>query len=246
MQLPLPQPPQAAREEALKRLPRRRETLDARAFIAVNQLPHTPYMDEQISLLSDLGKGPGWVVGSCWLALRDGGRGRRAAIAAVGAMFAAVGVVQGPIKSLFPRRRPFATRLAIVVGKEPVDASFPSGHTAGSFAAATALAAFYPRDRPLLLLCASAVGASRIYLGHHFPSDVLVGAGLGALIGGGAARLARVGYRQADDRLAGRESARRTTGRDDGDGAGPRRVPGRGERVPHRRRALVRSEQQQA
>jgi len=195
MHSPSPVPDSRLRSAVLERLPRKRETVDARAFIAVNSLPRTPYMDEQISLLSDLGKGPGWVAGSCWLAIRGGSRGRRAGVAAVAGMLAAVGLVQGPIKSLFPRRRPFATRLVIVVGKKPVDSSFPSGHTAGSFAAATALAAFYPGERPLLLLFASAVGFSRVYLGHHFPSDVLIGAGLGALIGGGAARLARVGYR---------------------------------------------------
>jgi undecaprenyl-diphosphatase len=210
MQRPSPAPISRLRAAVLDRLPRKRETIDARAFMAVNNLPHTPYMDEQISLLSDLGKGPGWVAGSCWLAIRDGSRGRRAALAAVAAMFGAVGLVQGPIKSLAPRRRPFATRLAIVVGKEPVDSSFPSGHTAGSFAAATALAAFYPEDRPLLLLFASAVGVSRVYLGHHFLSDVLIGAGLGALIGGMAARLAQLGYVEPGERLGARAAASRT------------------------------------
>jgi membrane-associated phospholipid phosphatase len=164
---------------------RRRQSLDRRLFASLNQLPHTEYLDDQITLLSDLGKGIGWTAGAAWLALRDGSRGRRAAVAAVGGMLAAVALVQGPVKATFPRNRPsFRQRkAAIVVGQQPLDTSFPSGHTAGSFAAAVALSSFYPQDGPLLLLVASAVGASRVYLGHHFPSDVLVGAAAGAAIG---------------------------------------------------------------
>jgi undecaprenyl-diphosphatase len=78
-----------------------------------------------------------------------------------------------------------------VVGPRPTDSSFPSGHSAGSFAAATALAAFYPKDRSMLLALAAGVGFSRTYLGHHFPSDVLVGASMGWLIGKLGARLLR-------------------------------------------------------
>jgi len=161
----------------------RRTTIDRRLFQAVNNLPHTPYVDEQVTLLSDLGEGAGWVAGAAWLAVRDGGRGRRAAVASVAAMLFAVGAVQGPIKRRLRRQRPFTHEVARVVGRRPLDFSFPSGHTAGSFAAAAALSCFYPRDAPLLLGTAAAVGASRVYLGMHFPSDVLVGAGLGAAVG---------------------------------------------------------------
>jgi membrane-associated phospholipid phosphatase len=173
----------------LRLLPRRRETLDARLFLAINRLPHPKAGDQQLSLLSDLGKGVGWVGAGCWLALRDGRRGRVAALASTAAMLAAVGLVQGPLKAVFRRRRPFRHRLAVVVGPRPADSSFPSGHSAGSFAAASALAAFYPEDRPIVLGLAAAVGFSRIYLGHHFPSDVLVGAGLGLLLGRAASSL---------------------------------------------------------
>jgi undecaprenyl-diphosphatase len=184
----------------------RRTSVDRRLFNAINGLPHTAYFDEQVALLSDLGKGAGWVAGAAWLAARDGSRGRRAALASIGAMLLAVGLVQGPIKGTLRRRRPFVREVARVVGRRPRDTSFPSGHTAGSFAAAAVLSAFYPRDRPLLVGTAAAVGVSRVYLGLHFPSDVLVGAGLGAALGLLGRRLVR---RPAVDSGV----ARSTTGR---------------------------------
>jgi len=213
-------------------------TLDARLYELINGLPHTPYWDEQISLLSDLGKGIGWVSASCWLALRDSGRGSRAGLAASGAMFAAVGLVQGPLKTYLPRQRPFVHRLANVVGVEPIDASFPSGHTAGSFAAATALSAFYPRQRGILFGLAGAVGLSRVYLGHHFVSDVLVGAGLGAGLGALAAGL--LGARPRKARHLGAVPEGDVA---DGDGAGAVSRPARA--VPDRGRLLVEAEQEQ-
>lgn len=155
-----------------------------------------------MAFLSDLGKGAGWAAAAAWPALRGGPRGRRAGAAATGSMLFAVGLCQVLLKNVIGRRRPFtspaALRLPVVVGALTHDPAFPSGHTAGSFAAASALAAFYPaRARPLAL-AAAAVGLSRIYLGHHFPSDVVAGAGAGAAVGllgaalGGAFR-ARVG-----------------------------------------------------
>ena len=211
-------------------LPRRRESIDARFYVWVNGLPRNSYWNQQIELLSDLGKGMGWAAGVAWLAARDGSRGRRAAVATMAAMLAAIGLVQGPMKATFKRKRPFASRLAVVVGPRPVDSSFPSGHTAGSFAAAVALSAFYPRHRSLLLGVASAVGLSRVYLGHHFGSDVLVGAAVGAGLGGVAAGLFRV---RSGEPL-------------DADDAAPTKRPPARSRAPHRRRALVGTDQQQA
>lgn len=59
--------------------------------------------------------------------------------------------------------------------------SFPSGHTASSFSIAFLIAHFYPilAFQVLAYTAASLIGFSRIYLGEHYPSDVLFGAALG-------------------------------------------------------------------
>ncbi|HYY63979.1 MAG TPA: phosphatase PAP2 family protein [Gaiellaceae bacterium] len=64
----------------------------------------------------------------------------------------------------------------------PHDASFPSGHAASSFACATLLAFFAPRAAPALFVLAAGIAWSRVYVGVHFPLDVLGGAALGVLI----------------------------------------------------------------
>ena len=61
----------------------------------------------------------------------------------------------------------------------PHSNSFPSGHTSTSFACATVLSFFVPRAAPAFYLLALAIGYSRIYVGVHWPLDVLGGAVIG-------------------------------------------------------------------
>ena len=162
--------------------------LDAALMLAVNRLPHPPAADRHVSVLSDLGRGAGWAALCAVIAWKGDGRGRRAAVWTIVAMLSANAVVQGPMKRIFARRRPFHDRHDhVVVGTRTLDTSFPSGHTASSFAAAASLAVAYPGYAPLLLSLSTAVGFSRIYLGHHYPSDVAAGAIVGLAFGAAAA-----------------------------------------------------------
>jgi undecaprenyl-diphosphatase len=65
----------------------------------------------------------------------------------------------------------------------PTTHSFPSGHAATSFACSATLAPFVPRRGvPALYLLAAAIAYSRVYVGVHYPLDVLGGAALGLLV----------------------------------------------------------------
>ena len=166
--------------EPLRILP---ASLDRRLYALIHGLPHSPTGDRYVTILSDLGEGLGWVAAGAALALLGGPKGRRAGLATAAASLGTTYLVQQIIKPVFRRQRPFVGRDILVVGIRTTDASFPSGHSASSFAAASALAAFYPKATPLVIGVAAGVGASRVHLGHHFPSDVAVGGLIGIATG---------------------------------------------------------------
>ena len=71
------------------------------------------------------------------------------------------------------------------------DFSFPSGHTCASFAAAFALYKTLPRRWGIAcLVLAALISLSRLYVGVHYPSDVLGGAAVGIFAGWAGAALA--------------------------------------------------------
>lgn len=72
----------------------------------------------------------------------------------------------------------------------PHSGAFPSGHTSTAFACATVLAWASPRLRIPAFVLAAAIGCSRVYVGVHWPLDVLGGAVLGVLVATALLKLA--------------------------------------------------------
>lgn len=108
------------------------------------------------------------------------------------------------LKPLVGRIRPFAVNTAVeLLVTPPLDASFPSGHTAASFAAVFALkTAGSPLWKPALAV-ALVIAFSRLYLYVHWPSDVLGGALLGAAVGWAGAKIVEKAGRITAKRKAG-------------------------------------------
>lgn len=107
------------------------------------------------------------------------------ALALVAALALGDGLLWNPLKEFLGRPRPAATMpdvRALVPGATGGH-SFPSSHTANAFAAAAILSAVFPSRRRWFLIGAAFIGFSRIYVGVHYPADVLGSALLGWFYG---------------------------------------------------------------
>jgi undecaprenyl-diphosphatase len=155
-------------------------TRDLKLMRKVNKWPAPRWIRHLAIAATRAGDGWLWYLTGLSILLL-GGAERLTAVASAGsAALVGVGIFTS-LKKLSGRKRPCEIEPHCWATLLPPDQfSFPSGHTITAFAVAIAFGEFYPALLPALLVCALMIATSRILLGMHFLSDVVVGALLGA------------------------------------------------------------------
>jgi len=156
--------------------------LDLDLCLRVNALGRREWIRRFFSTISWLGDWPAWLLFGLAIAVRHGASGLYFAMQA--ALTACAGIaVYKFLKQRLERERPFVTHGEVFCGTAPLDRySFPSGHTLHAVAFAILYGAHEPRMLLLVGPFAILVAASRMVLGLHYPSDVLVGGVIGAVL----------------------------------------------------------------
>jgi undecaprenyl-diphosphatase len=157
-------------------------SLDTYFFSLINGLPHTVYLDSFALLLSGYGYQVVLVFICLVLFIREE-RKDHLFIFQFGLSGLLSWVLQFLLKDIFMRIRPHEIATMIIVGEQPTDFSFPSGHAMIAWAFACVLASKEPRFRLVIYGIAFLISLSRIYLGDHFPSDIIMGGIIGYGIG---------------------------------------------------------------
>ena len=135
-----------------------------------------------LRVASRLGDGPLWYTMIAALPLLFGTAAIRAVLIMTTTGFAGH-LVYGRLKSSLVRERPFVRHPAINLQMPPLDRySFPSGHTLHAVSFTWQSVAHYPVLSWVLVPAATLIALSRVVLGLHYPTDVLAGAAIGALL----------------------------------------------------------------
>lgn len=171
---------------------------DERLFFLINNGLSNQELDLAMTAFSVVGDALGWIIGGLALIYfsdRPGFR-RRGVIFLL--TMGVAGLFLNLTKDAVGRGRPLERfKHEIAQGKVVIHSpyekltarSFPSGHSQAAFTAATFLFLYYRRFGMILFTCAVMVAVSRVYVGSHFPADIVVGSAFGWVMGYMAWRL---------------------------------------------------------
>ncbi len=157
--------------------------LDGGFLLFLQESVRNPILDNIMIFITSLGNG-----GMIWIAativLLIPKKTRKAGIMSAVALLGSLIINNNIVKNIVQRPRPFVTftDLQIII-PTPSEFSFPSGHTSSSFAAAAVFYRHLPKKLGLpAVILAGLIGFSRLYVGVHYPTDVIAGVLMGILL----------------------------------------------------------------
>lgn len=157
--------------------------LDSSILLWIQEFVRNAFLTPVFVIITRLGNsGAIWLVISVIMLLFK--KSRKVGIMSLAALLGSFLIDNVLLKNLVARTRPYEviTGLQLLIEKQS-DFSFPSGHTGSSFAAAVILYRELPKKWGIpALVLAVLIGFSRLYLGVHYPTDVICGALIGSLI----------------------------------------------------------------
>lgn len=161
--------------------------LDAQAVVFIQSRLSSPIADSVFVSITDLHKQLWFQLGVAlplligWI-WKEGRQGAIKLLGLILTLFVIDGLCGQFVKKIFARPRPFVLFPEILQKSPASGFSFVSNHSANMVGLAVFLSHYYPRWSPLWWGLAVSIGASRIYNGVHFLSDVIVGGIIGGLI----------------------------------------------------------------
>lgn len=157
--------------------------IDRDILLFIQEYIRIPALNLPMIFITSLGNaGIFWIVVS--LLMLVGKKTRKPGFLALCALFVGFLVTNLLLKNLVARVRPFDAFPAIqILVTRPLDYSFPSGHATSSFAAACIYFRYLDQKAPGIaaLVLACLISLSRLYVGVHYPTDVICGVIIGIL-----------------------------------------------------------------
>ena len=142
-----------------------------------------PILDNIMIFITSLGNGGMiWIAATILLLIPK--KTRKAGVMSAVALLGSLIINNNIVKNIVQRPRPFVTfaDLQIII-PTPSEFSFPSGHTSSSFAAAAVFYRHLPKKLGIpSVILAGLIGFSRLYVGVHYPTDVIAGVLMGILL----------------------------------------------------------------